>query len=139
MKVSTARPYTFSISAAAADPRPTPSHTALLLTPTHLKSLHRRSTALESLSTYPSLISARLDILTLLSHPATPAHFRPTLRSTLSRIEKKRDEEQQRERDEMLGKLKGLGDKALGWFGLSTDNFRFEKNQDGGYGVKFQR
>ncbi|EEB95665.1 hypothetical protein MPER_05326, partial [Moniliophthora perniciosa FA553] len=49
------------------------------------------------------------------------------------------EEAQKRETAEMLGKLKGIGNNILGKFGLSTDNFQFVPNGQGGYSMNFQR
>jgi len=57
------------------------------------------------------------------------------LRNLEPRIEGKRKEEM----GEMVGKLKELGNTFLGNFGLSTDNFKFEPNGQGGYSVNFSR
>lgn len=62
---------------------------------------------------------------------------------------------QKQETTEMLDKLKGLGNSLLGMqpflklnhcsptcsgnFGLSTDNFKFEPNGQGGYSVNFSQ
>lgn len=40
-------------------------------------------------------------------------------------------------KDEMIGKLKELGNSFLGNFGLSLDNFKAEQGPDGGYSIKF--
>ncbi|KPA82491.1 hypothetical protein ABB37_03547 [Leptomonas pyrrhocoris] len=46
------------------------------------------------------------------------------------------DEEMQK----MLGELKNLGNKILGNFGMSTDNFKFDKDPNtGGYSMRFER
>jgi hypothetical protein len=47
--------------------------------------------------------------------------------------------QQDKEKDEMLGKLKELGNGLLGRFGLHTDMFKFEQQETGGYGMKFER
>lgn len=39
----------------------------------------------------------------------------------------------------MLGKLKDLGDSILGKFGLSTNNFKFDQQEGGGYSMRFER
>lgn len=39
----------------------------------------------------------------------------------------------------MTGQLKGLGNMILGKFGLSLDNFKMEKNEQGSYSVQFQQ
>ena len=42
-------------------------------------------------------------------------------------------------KEEMIGTLKGLGDALLGNFGLSTKNFKAEKDATGAYSVQFVR
>lgn len=45
----------------------------------------------------------------------------------------------EKEKDEMLGKLKDLGNTVLGKFGLSVDNFKAQKNENGSYNISFQQ
>jgi hypothetical protein len=46
---------------------------------------------------------------------------------------------QEKEKDEMIDKLKDLGNSFLGKFGLSTDMFKFEQREEGGYGMRFEQ
>jgi hypothetical protein len=46
---------------------------------------------------------------------------------------------QEKEREEMMGQLKDLGNKFLGLFGLSVDNFKAEKDASGGYKLNFSK
>lgn len=47
---------------------------------------------------------------------------------------------QEEEMKKMLGDLKEIGNKCLGWFGLSTDNFKFDKDPNtGSYSMRFER
>jgi hypothetical protein len=48
-------------------------------------------------------------------------------------------EVQEKEKDEMIDKLKDLGNSFLGKFGLSTDMFKFEQRDEGGYGMRFEQ
>ena len=75
---------------------------------------------------------------------------------SLRLLEPRIEEAQKREMGEMVDKLKGLGNSVLGErnapkvgsdaeeanagrFGLSTDNFKFEPNGQGGYSLNFSR
>lgn len=43
------------------------------------------------------------------------------------------------EKEEMLGKLKDMGNSLLGKFGLSIDNFKTQKNENGSYNISFSK
>jgi hypothetical protein len=40
--------------------------------------------------------------------------------------------------DEMLTKLKDVGNSFLGLFGMSTNNFNLVQNESGGYSVQYK-
>ena len=40
--------------------------------------------------------------------------------------------------NEMLGKLKDIGNSILGNFGISLDNFKMTPNGQGGYSIQYQ-
>ena len=47
-------------------------------------------------------------------------------------------EKMERQKEEMLGKLKDLGNNVLGRFGLSLDNFKADKDPEtGSYNISF--
>lgn len=53
-------------------------------------------------------------------------------------LEGRAREKEEREREKVMGELKGLGNSVLGAFGLSLDNFKFEDNGSGGYSVQMK-
>eukprot|EP00918_Siedleckia_nematoides_P023494 GHVU01050656.1.p1 GENE.GHVU01050656.1~~GHVU01050656.1.p1 ORF type:complete len:134 (+),score=36.51 GHVU01050656.1:514-915(+) len=54
--------------------------------------------------------------------------------------EMKSKQQFEKEKDEMVGKLKDFGNFCLGKVGLSLDNFKMEKNDDSGsYNISFQQ
>ncbi|KAI9635724.1 uncharacterized protein MKK02DRAFT_44423 [Dioszegia hungarica] len=110
---------------------------ALKIDPMYLKGLQRRATANERLGTWSSLTSAQEDYTTLL--PLLPISSRPALRRTLSTLPARIKQRQDTEKDEMLSKLKDLGNGLLGKFGLSTDMFKFDPQEGGGYSMRFER
>ena len=45
----------------------------------------------------------------------------------------------EKKKTEVLGNLKDLGNKFLGNFGISLDNFKMNQNPDGTYGVSYNK
>ncbi|KAF7306655.1 TPR-REGION domain-containing protein [Mycena indigotica] len=106
---------------------------ALLDDPNYAKALQRRAASNEKLGTWSSLTAAQEDYNTLLKLGD------PSVERSLAALKPRLEAAQKRETDEMLGKLKGIGNSILGNFGLSTDNFQFVPNGEGGYSMNFTR
>ena len=101
-------------------------------------------------------LTRSIDYRTLLSLLPESSTQRPEINRTLRDLEPRIEDQRKKETGEMMGKLKELGNTFLGssrnespWmrsdespagnFGLSTDNFKFEPNGQGGYSVNFSR
>lgn len=67
-----------------------------------------------------------------------PLSFHAELHEALARLPPLCEAAGNKEKDEMLGQLKNVGDRVLGWFGLSTDNFALQQQEGGGYSVQFK-
>jgi len=112
---------------------------ALLDHPKYIKALQRRAASNEQINSWSSLTSAQEDYTVLLEllPPSSPQLV--DVKRLLQSIKPRLEQAQKRETSEMLDKLKGIGNSVLGNFGLSTDNFKFEPNGQGGYSMNFMR
>lgn len=106
--------------------------------PLYLKALNRRAQANEEIGTWSSLTSSLEDYNTMNRMPH-PASLQPLLTAALKRLPRKITVASEKEKEEMMGKLKGIGDNVLGYFGLSTKNFQMQKGEGGGYSLNFVR
>ncbi|KAL5494704.1 hypothetical protein ACEPAI_165 [Sanghuangporus weigelae] len=112
---------------------------ALVDDPSYIKALQRRASCNEKIGTWSSLASAKEDYNTLLKLLPLNSPQVGQTRRVLAALEPRIEEAQKRETSEMMDKLKGIGNSILGNFGLSTDNFKFEPNGQGGYSMNFVR
>lgn len=61
-------------------------------------------------------------------------------RSKRQELAKRIDERNEKLKQEMLGKLKEVGNKILGKFGMSVDNFKMVQDPaTGGYSIKYEK
>ncbi|KAG8092045.1 hypothetical protein GUJ93_ZPchr0012g19884 [Zizania palustris] len=106
---------------------------ALELNPSYLKALLRRGEAHEKLEHYDEAIADLKKIIEL--DPSNEQAKR-----SLFRLEPLAAEKREKMKEEMIGKLKDLGNSVLGRFGMSVDNFKAVKDPNtGSYSISFQQ
>lgn len=105
---------------------------ALELDATYVKALLRRCNAYEALDDLERALSDAQEVVKL-DPQVKAAH--ETVRRLLPVVEERRE----KLKDEMMGKLKDLGNMVLGKFGMSLDSFKAEKDPNtGGYSINFK-
>jgi hypothetical protein len=122
--------------------------------PAYEKALHRRAVANEKLDTWSSLgtslegawsifaeveLNAGADWKALDALATQNTLIKAQAKAAIGRIPARLDMRKKQETDEMLGKLKDLGNSFLGRFGLSTDSFVMTPNEGGGYGLSMKQ
>lgn len=107
--------------------------------PNYIKVLQRRAISNEILGTWSSLTSAEQDYTNLLNILPGHSPLINEIQNVLRKLKPRKEAAQSAEMGEMMEKLKGVGNSLLGNFGLSTDNFKFEPNGQGGYSINFVR
>jgi len=112
---------------------------ALADDPHYIKALQRRAASNEIIASWSALTSAQEDYRTLLALLPESSPQRSGINRTLRNLDPRIENQREKEMGEMMGKLKNLGNTFLGNFGLSTDNFKFEPNGQGGYSMNFSR
>ncbi|KAH9175395.1 hypothetical protein EDB89DRAFT_2113222 [Lactarius sanguifluus] len=107
--------------------------------PSYIRVLLRRAQCNEKIGSWSALSSAKEDYTALLTQLPSSSNQVAEVNRSLRLLEPRIEEAQKREVGEVVDKLKGLGNSVLGRFGLSTDNFKFEPNGQGGYSLNFTR
>ncbi|KAJ6829756.1 putative tetratricopeptide repeat protein 1 [Iris pallida] len=106
---------------------------ALELNPSYVKALLRRGEAQEKLERYEEAIGDMKRIIEI-----DPSNDQA--RRTIMRLEPLAAEKREKMKEEMIGKLKEMGNSVLGRFGMSVDNFKAVKDPNtGSYSISFQR
>ncbi|EOD19065.1 tetratricopeptide repeat protein [Emiliania huxleyi CCMP1516] len=108
---------------------------ALALRPGYVKVLLRRAKAREALDE-PS--EAAEDMRSVAEQAPSGSKERREATAALPRLEAAAAAKLEAQKEEMLGKLKDLGNNILGRFGMSLDNFKAEKDPaTGSYNISF--
>lgn len=106
---------------------------ALELNSAYMKAFVKRGEAHEKLEHFEEAIADMKKILEL-----DPSHIQA--QRTIRRLEPLAAEKREKMKEEMIGKLKEMGNSILGRFGMSVDNFKTVKDPNtGSYSVQFQR
>lgn len=108
---------------------------ALDIDPDYTKARVRRAQANDRIGSWTALTSALDDYKIILEKEPSSAEAKLATKRLPERITM----QQEKEKDEMLSKLKNLGNSLLGKFGLSTDNFQMVPSEGGGYSVNFKK
>ncbi|CAL0324428.1 unnamed protein product [Lupinus luteus] len=106
---------------------------ALELNPVYVKALVRRGEAHEKLEHYDEAIADMKKIIEV-----DPSNDQA--KKVIRRLEPLAAEKREKMKEEMIGKLKEMGNSVLGRFGMSVDNFKAVKDPNtGSYSISFQR
>ncbi|CAL4933997.1 unnamed protein product [Urochloa decumbens] len=106
---------------------------ALDLNPSYVKALLRRAEAHEKLEHYDEAIADMKKVIEL-----DPSNQQAT--RSLFRLEPLAAEKREKMKEEMIAKLKDLGNSVLGRFGMSVDNFKAVQDPNtGSYSIQFQK
>ncbi|KAM1989562.1 hypothetical protein ACFX15_030907 [Malus domestica] len=106
---------------------------ALELNPSYMKALLRRAEAHEKLEHFEEAIVDMKSVLEL-----DPSNDQA--KKAIRRLGPLAEEKKEKMKEEMIGKLKEMGNSLLGRFGMSVDNFKAVKDPNtGSYSLSFQR
>jgi tetratricopeptide (TPR) repeat protein len=109
---------------------------ALSLDPSYLKALQKRAEVYRDYDDSDAKLDECLsDFQRILElDPPNSNQVKQVIRNLEAQIQHRNE----RLKDEMLGKLKDLGNVLLKPFGLSTNNFEMSPNDSGGYSLNFK-
>lgn len=106
---------------------------ALKLNPSYLKALLRRASLYEECEKLDEAFEDYKKVLEL-----DPSNQRA--RASVAKLPAQIEARNEKMKEEMIGTLKDLGNKVLGKFGLSTDNFQLQQNPEtGSYNIQFNQ
>jgi len=104
--------------------------------PNYVKALVRRAYANEKIGKSYAISQAINDHKKVLE--LDPDNNKSSSKA-ISRLEVLLKIQQEKEKEEMLAKMKDVGNKLLGKLGLSLDNFNLQPNTNGGYSINMKK
>jgi tetratricopeptide (TPR) repeat protein len=106
---------------------------AIELNPEYAKALYHRMNLHKDDEEYDLALADANRILEI-----DPDFDKPYLKgSIIPKLEQLQKEKFEKMKDEVIGNMKNLGNKALGYFGMSMDNFKMQQNPDGTYNINY--
>ncbi|KAI7868747.1 hypothetical protein BDF14DRAFT_1908081 [Spinellus fusiger] len=111
---------------------------AITLDPHYTKARLRKAQANEKIGTASALSEALKQYQALSSLSVIDEYTKKETTKALRVLPGRIKVQAEKDREEVMGKLKDLGNTLLGKFGLSTDNFQFQQDPtSGGYSMNF--
>ena len=107
--------------------------------PTYIRAFQRRCAAHEKRGKWHDAHEDSKKLLELQPEEAKSTPEYSNLVKRTAYLKTKSEAQFEKEKEEMLGKLKGLGNTLLGKFGMSLDNFQVEQGEGGGYSINFKQ
>jgi len=104
---------------------------ALRLEPDYRKARYRRGTTYAAQEKYEEAINDFQDLL----KSASGTQEKKKIKRQLDTWTKMKNEKFEKQKEEMLGKLKDMGNWVLGKFGMSVEDFEAKQNQDGQWSI----
>jgi tetratricopeptide (TPR) repeat protein len=101
----------------------------------YIKAYYRRASIYEKMNDYRNALADYKQISEI-----DPQYQTKIIRDSISRLTPFAKKQEDDEREKMMGDLKDLGNKFLGLFGLSTDNFKAQQDPStGSYSIQFDQ
>eukprot|EP00392_Amoebophrya_sp_AT5.2_P008878 g8906.t1 len=111
--------------------------------PEYTRAWQRRCTASERRGKYSEALEDCKKLLELTPEKGVDGRTRTAEYSNLIKkqayLKTKSEAQFEKVKDEMMGKLKDLGNTVLGKFGMSMDNFQVQQQDGGGYSINFKK
>ena len=107
---------------------------AIELNDSYIKAIRRRAKLYQESEKFEE---SQSDWEKLLKIPNIPSQFSTEAKTALLKLKQQIEERNEKLKTEMMGQLKKLGNMCLKPFGLSTNNFKLEQNEQGSYSCQF--